>query len=159
MVLLGLIPLHSGTVKAESITEVSYPCSVVLHPVRNIPNANGTALITKVKKTYENRPKSWVRVRESVGIYADWLPSPQSFGDYDKYEGFAQIPDTISWRFKMYPVKAETPSWFGGTAYVGKFGEISSGLTLNTKVELRLSNTRTNKLGPAILQSSLNKCK
>nr|WP_316572087.1 hypothetical protein [Neobacillus sp. YIM B06451] len=131
----------------------------MLHPVKGIPNAKGTALITKVKKPYTNAPMSPIRERKSVGIYADWLPSPSSFGEYDQYEGFAQIPNKISWRFKMYPIKEDVPSWFGGTPYVGKFDEISGEMTVNTKVELRLSNSKSNKLGPVILQSTLNKCK
>lgn len=156
-VLLILFLLHLGTATAQNITEVSYPCSLVLHPVKDIPNAKGTALITKVRKPYTNKPTSPIRERQSVGIYADWLPSPSSFGDYDQYEGFAQRPSIISWRFKMYPVKEDTPSWFGGTPWVGRLDEIS-GLTANTKVELRLSNSKTNQLGPVILRNSLNEC-
>ncbi|MEW9674020.1 hypothetical protein [Ammoniphilus sp. 3BR4] len=102
---------------------------------------------------------SALRERESVGIYADWLPSPSSFGDYDQYEGFAQVTGVISWRFKMYPVKEDSPSWFGGTPWVGKIDEISFGLPVNTRVEVRLSNSKTNKLGPAILQNTLHGCR
>jgi hypothetical protein len=155
-VLLALLLLHTVTVQAQTLPQVSYPCSLVLHPVNDIPNAQGTALITKLRKPYFESPKSTVRERVSVGIYADWLPSPSSFGDYDQYEGFAQIPGKISWRFKMYPVKEDTPSWFGGTPWVGKFDEISLELPVNTRVEVRLSNSKTNKLGPAILHLKKN---
>ncbi|WP_243633347.1 hypothetical protein [Paenibacillus xerothermodurans] len=127
--------------------------------MNDIPNAQGTALITQVRKTYAELPTSPVRERQSVGIYADWLPLPSSFGDYDQYEGFAQIPGVISWRFKMYLVKEDVPSWFGGTPWVGKFDEISAELPVNTIVEVRLSNSMTNQLGPAILQNTLQACR
>ncbi|WP_436376943.1 hypothetical protein [Cytobacillus sp. BC1816] len=137
---------------------LSYPCSIVLKPVNKIPNISGTALITKVKKPYTEQPGSPVRERTGVGIYADWMPQPSNFGDYDQYEGFAQIPGEISWRFKMYPVKEDQPSWFGGSPWVGKFDEISAELSPETIVSLRLSNSRTNRLGPAVLQFTLKRC-
>lgn len=153
-----LILYHTGTIQAQTLTQVSYPCSVVLYPVKDVPNIQGVALITKVKKPYTDAPMSPVRERESVGIYADWLPSPSSFGEYDQYEGFAQVPGIISWRFKMYPVKEDTPSWFGGIPWAGKFDEISFGLPVNTRVQLRVSNSKTEKLGPAIMQNTLQGC-
>lgn len=156
--LVVLLPC-TGIVHAQTQPKVSYPCSVVLHPVNDIPNVQGTALIAKVKHPYSELPTSPVRERQSVGIYADWLPSPSSFGDYDQYEGFAQIPGVISWRFKMYPVKEDVPSWFGGTPWVGKFDEISSGLPVNMQVAVRLSNSKTSKLGPVILQNTLHGCR
>ncbi|WP_081692847.1 hypothetical protein [Bacillus sp. NSP9.1] len=153
---LTLICLHPETMMAQTI---SYPCSVVLHPVQGIQNAKGTALITKVKKPYGDTPASPVRERQSVGIYADWLPEPSSFGDYDRYVGFAQIPGVISWQFKMYQVKEDTPSWVGGSPWVGKFDEISSDLTDNTRVEVRLFQSKTQKLGRAVLQNNLSGCR
>ncbi|MFO1445086.1 hypothetical protein KDN24_18170 [Bacillus sp. Bva_UNVM-123] len=159
MVCLVLILFYSGASQAQTLPQVSYPCSVVLQPVRDIPNALGTALIAQVKKPYTDSQTSPLRIRKSVGIYADWLPFPSTFGDYDQYEGFAQISGIISWRFKMYLVKEAPPSWFGGTSWVGKFDEISSELPENTHVQIRLSNSKTNKLGPAILQNTLNRCR
>ncbi|MBV7506467.1 hypothetical protein KW850_14480 [Bacillus sp. sid0103] len=156
--LLVLFFTHIGIIHAQTLKEISYPCSVVLKPVRDIPNAQGTGLITKVKKPYTPGPTSPIRERKSVGIYADWLPLPSSFGDYDQYEGFARIIGEISWRFKMYSVKEDAPSWFGGTPWVGKIEEISASLPVNTRVELRLSNSKTNKLGPVILQNTLHQC-
>lgn len=41
---------------AAAYAQVPYPCSVVLDPVRDIPNARGTALIAKVKKPYTEAP-------------------------------------------------------------------------------------------------------
>ena len=140
---------------AQSLT---YPSSIVLEPVNEVPNISGTALIAKVKKPYTDQPGSPVRERTAVGIYADWMPQPSAFGDYDQYEGFAQIPFVISWRFKMYPIKEDQPSWFGGSPWVGKFDEISAELSAETIVSLRLSNSRTNRLGPAVLQSTLKGC-
>lgn len=75
---------NTETVHSQTL---SYPCSVVLFPVNDIPNAQGTALIVKLKHPYTELPTSPLRERQSVGIYADWLPSPASFGDYDQYEG------------------------------------------------------------------------
>lgn len=156
--LLVLVLSHSGIMQARTFTEVSYPCSVVLHPVRGIPNAKGTALITVVKKPYTSSPTSPVRERKGVGIYADWLPLPSSLGAYDQYEGFAQIKGEISWRFKMYLVKENAPSWFGSNPWAGKIDEISAELPVNTSMEVRLSNSKTNKLGPVILQNILHGC-
>lgn len=157
--LLVLLLPQAETAQAQTSAQISYPCSVVLHPVRDIPNALGTALVTKVKKPYTDMPPSPVRERQSISIYADWMPSPSSFGEYDRYEGLAQIPGEISWRFKMYPVKEDAPSWAGGTPWAGKFDQISSELPVNTRVEIRLSHSKTNRLGPAILQNTLSGCR
>ncbi len=154
-VFMILVVSQTGTAHAQSL---AYPCSIVLEPVKDIPNIQGTALITKVKKPYTNDPSSPVRERTSVGIYADWMPPPSAFGDYDQYEGFAQIPGVISWRFKMVMVEEENPSWFGGSPWVGKFDEISAELTADTRVEMRVSNSKTNQLGPIILQNTLKGC-
>ncbi|KON88169.1 hypothetical protein AF332_16055 [Sporosarcina globispora] len=153
-ILMALCVSHSSTY-AQSL---SYPCSVVLETVNEIPNVHGTALIAKVNKPYTDQPGSPVRERTGVGIYADWMPSPSAFGDYDQYEGFAQIPGEISWRFKMYAIKEEQPSWFGGSPWAGKFDEISAELSAKTIVQLRLSNSRSNRLGPAVLQGTLKGC-
>ena len=158
IVMVILILNLCGSVHAQTSEQVTYPCGVVLSPSKDISNAQGVALITKVKKPYTDEPESPIRERESVGIYADWLPSPSEFGDFDQYEGFAQVPDIISWRFKMYPVKEDTPSWFGGMPWVGKFDEITFGLPKTTRVEVRLSNSKTNQLGPAMLQNTLQGC-
>ncbi|MDQ1914679.1 hypothetical protein RAC89_30310 [Paenibacillus sp. GD4] len=151
--------LASSTHRVQAQPQASYPCSVVLRAtMKEIPNAQGVALITKVRKPYAESATSPVRERQSVGIYADWLPSPSVFGEYDRYEGFAQVPGEISWRFTMHPVKENTPSWFGGTPWVGKFDEISQELPLITRVEVRLSNTGTQELGPVVLQNTLQAC-
>jgi hypothetical protein len=33
--------------------------------------------------------------------------TPTSLGSFDKYEGFAQVPGEISWRFPLYPAPPE----------------------------------------------------
>lgn len=154
-VFFAFFGLQINAAHAESL---SYPCSIVLEPVKDIPNIQGTALITKVKKPYSEEPGSPVRERTAVGIYADWMPLPSAFGDYDQYEGFAQVPGVISWRFKMYPVKEDQPSLFGGFPLAGKYDEISAELSADANVQLRLSNSRSGNLGPAILQGTLKGC-
>lgn len=153
-----LIVFFALQIKTAHAGSLSYPCSIVLEPVSEIPNSSGTALIAKVKKPYTDQPGSPARERTGVGVYADWMPIPSAFGDYDQYEGFAQIPGEISWRFNMNLVKEDQPSWFGGSPWVGKFDEISAELSAETNVSIRLSNSRTNRLGPAILQGTLKGC-
>ncbi|MEK5064408.1 hypothetical protein [Cytobacillus sp. FSL R5-0596] len=155
MILIVFLSLPLFEAHAESL---SYPCSILLEPVKEIPNMQGTAIITKVKKSYTAEPDSPVRERTAIGIYADWVPQPSEFGDYDQYEGFAEIPGVISWRIKMYPVKEEQPSIFGGIPWVGKFDEISAELSPDAIVQLRLSNSRSGTLGPVILQNTLKGC-
>ncbi|MEY2196009.1 hypothetical protein AB7942_25220 [Neobacillus sp. BF23-41] len=58
----------------------------------------------------------------------------------------------------MYLVKEDAPRWFGDNPSAGKIDEISSRLPVNASVEVRLSNSKTNKLGPVILQSTLYGC-
>ncbi|WP_082021584.1 hypothetical protein [Bacillus sp. MSP5.4] len=154
-----VLMLPAAAIQAQPAAPIPYPCSVVLHPAQDIPNARGTALIAKVKKPYTEAPDSPVRERRSVGIYADWLPAPASFGDYDQYEGMARIPDQISWRFTMHLVREGAPSWFGGSPWAGKFDEISSELTVNTRVEVRPFNSKTKKAGRAVLQGTLQGCR
>ncbi|WFA16983.1 hypothetical protein ERY13_06360 [Paenibacillus mucilaginosus] len=139
--------------------QVSYPCSVVLLPAKHVLNTQGTALITKVKKPYTADPTGPLRERQSVGIYADWMTDPSAYGDYDHYVGLAQIPGVISWRFRLSPVKEDSSSFFGGHPWVGKFDEISMEIPVYARVEVRPSNSKTNELGPVILQNSLESCK
>ncbi|MCS0653218.1 hypothetical protein [Cytobacillus firmus] len=158
LILLVLFVFFTTQIKAAHAGSLSYPCSIVLEQVKEIPNSSGTALIAKVKKPYTDQPDSPVRERTAIGIYADWMPLPSTFGEYDQYEGFAQIPGVISWRFNMYPVKEDQPSLFGGFPLAGKFDEISAQLSADAIVQLRLSNSRSGNLGPAILQGRLKGC-
>lgn len=157
--LLGSQPETAWALNApqQQQAEVTYPCSVVLNPVKSIPNARGVALITKVKRQYTASPNSPWWERESVSIHADWLPAPSSFGDYDSYEGFAEVKGKISWRFKLTPVQ-NPQSFIKGTTWVGNIYDISYGIPVNTHVQVRLSNSKTQKLGPAVLENTSDNC-
>ncbi|MDP4087493.1 MAG: hypothetical protein Q8934_23295 [Bacillota bacterium] len=126
----------------------TFPCSMVLEPTdKKLENSKGTALIYKVRL----RPASFARTNISIlGVH---LPKPSSYGNYDSYEGFAFIPSEISWRFRLYPTpEIDSPTW------AGRFDEITAKME-NVKVQVRLSNSKNEKLGPPILKSNINKCK
>jgi hypothetical protein len=127
---------------------ITMPCSMVLEPVdKNLKNAKGTALIYKVQLN----PPSFART--NVSILAVHLPEPSSYGNYDSFEGFAFIPDEISWRFKLYPTPEEySPTW------AGRFDLITAEMK-NVEVQVRLSNTKSEKLGPKILTNNIKYCK
>ncbi|SFQ92142.1 hypothetical protein SAMN04487920_13420 [Bacillus mycoides] len=83
--------------QAQASASASLPCSVILNPLNKADkNAKGVALVYKVKLT-ESFP------RTNISILGVHLPDPSTLGNYDTYEGFAFIPDKISWRFKLYP--------------------------------------------------------
>nr|WP_312886477.1 hypothetical protein [Paenibacillus foliorum] len=125
---------------------VSMPCSSVLEPVNiGYVNAKGIALVYKVKLT-PSFP------RTSISIHANHLPTPSSIGEYDGFEGFAFIQNEISWRFKLYPTPEE-----GGPTWAGRIDDITADLA-NSKIEVRLSNSKTGKLGPVVLESNLKTC-
>src|SRR5699024_65881 len=99
--------------------------------------------------------KTWTPLgeRTSIDILAHGLPNPSLLGDFDSYEGFAQVPNIISWRFRLYPTpEQDTPTW------AGRFDYITLRLTPNTKVQVRLSTSMTTQLGPVVLQATLNNC-
>ncbi|MGQ9007586.1 hypothetical protein ACTXHP_05045 [Bacillus stercoris] len=122
------------------------PCSVVLEPVdKNLKNAKGVALIYKVQL---NPPSA---ARTNISILAVHLPQPSSYGNYDSYEGFASKPGEISWRFKLYPTPEDSPSW------AGRIDSITSEIK-NVNVQVRLSNARTEKLGPSVLTNKVQSC-
>jgi hypothetical protein len=143
--LLGSVVLSPTQTKA--ISPIPIPCSLVLKPVNNShTNAMGVALVYKVKLT-PSFP------RTSISIHALHLPAPSSLGDYDSFEGFAFIPDEISWRFKFYPSpEEEDPTW------AGRFDSITAELE-NIHIQVRLSNSKTEKLGSVILTNHINYCK
>ncbi len=124
------------------------PCSMVLEPIdKKLTNAKGSALIYKVQL----RPPSFARTNISIlGVH---LPEPSSYGNYDSYEGFAFIPNEISWRFRLYPSPEEdSPTW------AGRFDEITAKMK-NVEVQVRLSNLKTEKLGPSVLSGKMKYCK
>ncbi|WP_438444053.1 hypothetical protein [Gorillibacterium sp. sgz5001074] len=138
--------------------KVQSPCAVVLKPVKELPNAVGAALVSHVKQPYTDKPDSPVWEREAVSIHADWLPAPSSFGDYDRYEGFAQVPGQISWRFVLQPAPP-VESFVKGSTWVGNIHDISYSLPDYTRVEVRLSSSKTDQLGPAVLANTLQGCR
>lgn len=141
--ILGSFLISPGNGRAD----VPMPCSVILEPVNSgLVNAKGVALVYKVKLT-PSFP------RTSISIHANHLPQPSFFGDYDRFEGVAFIENVISWRFKLHAVPAEIdPIW------TGRIDDITAGLT-DSQIQIRLSNSRTGKLGPAVLTSRMNSCK
>jgi hypothetical protein len=135
-----IYPLHSKA--------ATFPCSMVLEPIdKKLENAKGTALIYKVRL----REPGFVRTNISIlGVH---LPKPSSFGNYNSYEGFAFKPSEISWRFGLYPTpEIDSPTW------AGRFDEITAKME-NIEVQVRLSNTKNEKLGPPILRGNINQCK
>ncbi len=127
---------------------ITMPCSVILEPVdKTLINAKGTALVYKVQLS----PPSFART--NVSILAVHLPNPSSYGDYDSYEGFVFIPNEISWRFKLYTTpELNSPTWSG------RYDLITADLD-NAIVQVRLSNIKTQKLGPFILTNNISNCK
>lgn len=127
---------------------ISMPCSLTLEPVdKSLRNAKGVALIYKVQLY----PPSFAR--KNISILAVHLPEPSSYGNYDSYEGFAFIPEEISWRFRLYPTpEDDSPTW------AGRFDLISAEMK-NVEVHVRLSNSQTEKLGPSVLTKNIKYCK
>ncbi|QJX80181.1 hypothetical protein [Priestia megaterium] len=142
MLLLFVVIVYPNETNASKM-----PCNLTLEPLdKNLKNAKGMGLIYKVQLN----PPSFERT--NISILAVHLPEPSSFGDYDSYEGFASIPNEISWRFKLYPTPEEdTPTW------AGRFDLITAKMR-NAKVEVRLSNSKTKRLGQPILRGTLKSC-
>ena len=145
---LGIFMVSIFVICPSYSKATTMPCSMVLEPIdKNLANAKGTALVYKVQL----RPPSFARTNVSIlGVH---LPEPSSYGNFDSYEGFAFIPDEISWRFKLYPSpERDSPTW------AGRFDEITAKME-NVEVQVRLSNSKTEKLGPSILRGNIKYCK
>lgn len=140
---LSMVPMkiQAGTPEAK------YPCSLILNARGNMPtNAKGVALTYRVKRKVGGE-------RISLSLHAQYLPTPFSLGDYDRYEGFAQVPGLISWQFRLYPTpEPEIPTW------AGRIDDISGALE-HAKVQVRLYNSETKRLGPVVLENRMNHCK
>ncbi|MCM3667247.1 hypothetical protein M3204_22885 [Mesobacillus subterraneus] len=136
------------TIFPSETNAIQMPCSMVLAPAdKDLKNAMGTALVYKVQLN----PPSFART--NVSIIAIHLPEPKTYGNYDSYEGFAFKPNEISWRFQLYPTpEKDSPSW------AGRFDLITAAME-NVQVQVRLSNSKTEKLGPSVLGSHINYCK
>lgn len=123
------------------------PCTIALEPInKSLKNAKGSALI------YEVQLKTSSIARTNISTLGAHLPSPSSYGQYDSYEGYATIPNEISWRFLMYPTPEED-----GPTWAGRFDLITADIK-NVKVQVRLSNSKTEKLGPPVLQGMIKTC-
>lgn len=146
--ILGVFIISTLIIFPLQSNAAPFPCSMVLEPIdKNLENAKGTALIYKVRL----RPPSFART--NISILGAHLPKPSSYGNYDSYEGFAFIPNEISWRFRLYPTpEIDSPTW------AGRFDEITANVE-NVEVQVRLSNSKKEKLGPPILTSNIHKCK
>ena len=127
---------------------ISKPCSLVLEPVdKTLKNAKGTALVYNVQLN----PPSFERT--NISILAVHLPDPSFYGNYDRYEGFAYIQDEISWRFRLYPTPEEySPTW------AGRFDFITAKME-NVEIQVKLSSSKANKLGPTVLTNNIRYCK
>jgi hypothetical protein len=145
LIFLGIFLVNPENAKSE--ISPFLPCSLVLETVNpSYVNSKGVVLVYKVKLT-ASFP------RTSISIHATHLPSPSSLGEYDGFEGIAFIQNEISWRFKLHPTPEE-----GGPTWAGRFDEITADLA-NSKIDVRLSNSKTGKLGPVVLASRKNLCK
>ncbi|MGE7878536.1 hypothetical protein [Peribacillus muralis] len=139
--------LSTSVITSPHPQAMMMPCSMVLEPIDGkLANAKGAALIYKVQL----RPPS--SARTNVSILSVHLPPPSAYGNYDAYEGFAFIPGVISWQFMLDPTREEeSPTW------AGRFDEITAEME-NVKVQVRLFNSNTAKLGPAILGNDIKNC-
>jgi hypothetical protein len=74
--------------------------------------------------------------------------------NYDRYEGFAQVSGVISWRFTIYPLSdyQKDPTW------AGRLNGISGPYLENASVQVRLSNSKENTLGPVVLENHMKNC-
>ncbi|TKI35803.1 hypothetical protein [Bacillus mycoides] len=145
LVLVMIIVVSPNQIQADS--SPSLPCSLILEPVNEEDNnAKGVALVYKVKLTLSFP-------RTSISIHALHLPDPSTLGNYDMYEGFAFIPDEISWRFKVYPSVEE-----GGPTWAGRIDIITAEMK-GVQIQVRPSNSKTEKLGRPILTNSIKYCK
>ncbi|WNS76161.1 hypothetical protein RRV45_03870 [Bacillus sp. DTU_2020_1000418_1_SI_GHA_SEK_038] len=144
---LGILIISSLVIYPSQSKGISLPCSMVLEPIdKKLTNAKGAALINKVHLI----PQSFARTNLSIlGVH---LPKPAHYGNYDSYEGFAFIPNEISWRFRLYP----TPE-IDGPTWAGRIDDITAKMD-NVEVQIRLSNSKTQKLGPSLLSGKIKFC-
>jgi hypothetical protein len=94
-----MIAFSSMTISHAQPLEGTNACSLILNAKDNVPsiNAKGVALAYPIKRLFSSG-------KISISIHAQYLPDPSSMGSYDRYEGFAQVPGVISWRFTLYPI-------------------------------------------------------
>ena len=79
------------------------------------------------------------------GVTLKWLQ--------EIHEDFAFIPKEISWRFKLYPPPENISS-----SWAGRFDLISAEIK-NAEVQVRLTNSKTGKLGTSVVTNCISFCK
>lgn len=124
-------------------TGLVFPCCVVLtprHPVCEPPPDPGVVLISRLASGHH-----------AVSILAVGLPPPHTFGRFDIYEGFVQIPNIGGFGFRLFATPEKPPTW-AGTLVIGPL------LTPDTEVIVRPANLKTCVSGPAVLQGTLDRC-
>jgi hypothetical protein len=136
LLILTLCILYPTTIEAMSL-----PCSLPLEVTdKDYIDAQGSALLKTENST-------------NLSVLGINLPDPETLGDYDSYEGFAFIPDVVSWNFRLHPTKeANSSNWIG--SYDVNVSEVA-----NIEVQIRLSNSRTDNKGPVILTNNTKYCK
>ncbi|AHA70311.1 phage SPbeta [Bacillus thuringiensis YBT-1518] len=91
--------------------------------------------------------------RTNISILGVHLPDPSTLGNYDIYEGFVFISEEVSWRFKLYPSEEDDgPTWAGRI-------DIITAEMKGVQIQVRPSNSKTEKLGLPILTNSIKSCK
>lgn len=129
-----------------TMSGVQLPCCLILKPTGvGSRNGSGVALIHRIISPLGNETTS-------IDILAHGLSHPSSLGNYDSYEGFAQVPNVISWRFRLYATPESDPT------LAGRFDYVTARLTPETRVQVRLGNSASGQLGPAVLQNTLQQC-
>lgn len=144
---MSCILLITLVIPIQIKANVALPCSLILVPTdTSLTNAKGVALIQKVDMV----PNSFLRT--GVSIHAVHLPNPATYGNYDRYEGFLIIPEEISWRFPLSPIEEKENLW------AGHFDNITAEVD-QIIVQVRLSNSKFNRLGPTVLYNFMSECK
>lgn len=152
-------PLAKAETKSSLVKQPSnvlpLPHTEILYPVNKYKNAMGTALIYDVCLPYD-KPVYGCLPRRNISIHANFLPTPSSLGNYDAYAGFAQIPKEISWSFTLLPGEQHTykPTWGDSPpTWAGRFDLISITVPKDVVIQVRLYNSKTQKLGPVVLRN------
>lgn len=144
-----VIPLLAAVIASPTQMKASpMPCSAVLEPVnQKLKNAKGAALIYKCSYTRQVlQERIWVfllstflshLLMEATTVMKDLPPKQgRSVGDLN---------------YIRLPRKSESPNW------AGRVDSISAEMT-NVKVQVRLSNSKTQKLGPSVLTNNIQSC-
>lgn len=127
----------------HGIKDVYARCTLKLYPTNSSQKGNGVVWIDKVKKN-----EAYYRLL--IHIYN--MPEPSKFGDYNSYELVAYESNK-----DLLGIKLQRHTLANGNTLWSEEKELPEGYHLQTKLEIRVYNSITNKLGPTILRSSDNK--